>query len=513
MRQSGSPRGRRSTSSTTSTSDAAARDHAGLDRLPGRAECEPRPGQRPRPDGDRPARPSTSATSTARANPRPADGGPDERRGVRPPLAPATGDWTIRVRAQNVPQGGRQPFALVATGSFGGWPDPPPKRIYLRRRRILVLEPARPNPFSRSTSIGFSFPREANARLTVHDAAGARRHPCRRTPARGLPFLRLVRGTPPRGELPLQARDGGRLDHPKDDAAALGRALAGGDAGPPLYSRTAWRRNPWASTDPKTGGSVPFEIRPQARDAAEVRARHEANRIAWNEGAVAYREEIEETVRFLRAGGSNLHPVERANLGVLKDWCATAIHLQCASGRDTLSLRNEGVANLVGIDISDLHIENARATATALGWHAAFVRCDVLDTPHEFDGDGRSRLHGPRRLLLDPRSGRLGGRRLPPLEAGRPILVLRRPSGHLALRFRRGGRMFPPGSTTSATPRARADGLPSIWGTSASRSRSMRSSTSGSGRSQTSMAHSCGRDSRSSGSANTRTATGTRSPI
>jgi SAM-dependent methyltransferase len=138
--------------------------------------------------------------------------------------------------------------------------------------------------------------------------------------------------------------------------------------------------------DPKTGGSVPFEIRPQARDAAEVRACHEANRIAWNEGAVAYSEEIEETVRFLRSGGSNLHPVERANLGVLKDWCSSAIHLQCASGRDTLSLRNEGVANLTGIDISDLHIENARATATALGWPATFVRCDLLDTPHEFDG-------------------------------------------------------------------------------------------------------------------------------
>ncbi len=136
----------------------------------------------------------------------------------------------------------------------------------------------------------------------------------------------------------------------------------------------------------KTGGSVPFEIRPQARDEAEVRAWHEANRIAWNQGAVAYADEIESTVRFLRSGGSNLHPVERVNLGELKRWCATAIHLQCASGRDTLSLRNEGVRNLIGIDISDLHIENARTIAGTLGWQATFVRCDVLDTPHEFDG-------------------------------------------------------------------------------------------------------------------------------
>jgi len=138
--------------------------------------------------------------------------------------------------------------------------------------------------------------------------------------------------------------------------------------------------------DPKTGGSVPFEIHPPARDAADVRARHEANRIAWNEGAGAYTLEIEETVRFLGAGGSNLHPVERANLGDLRGWCARAIHLQCASGRDTLSLVNEGVPSVVGIDISDVHVENARATAASLGWDATFIRCDVLDAPHDLDG-------------------------------------------------------------------------------------------------------------------------------
>jgi SAM-dependent methyltransferase len=141
-----------------------------------------------------------------------------------------------------------------------------------------------------------------------------------------------------------------------------------------------------SENDRKTGGSLPFEIQPPARDAAEVRERHEANRIAWNEGAAAYAEEVEETIRFLRGGGSNLHPGERANLGDLRPWCRKAIHLQCASGRDTLSLLNEGVAEVVGIDISDLHIENARRTAAALGWNAIFLRCDVLDAPHELDG-------------------------------------------------------------------------------------------------------------------------------
>lgn len=141
-----------------------------------------------------------------------------------------------------------------------------------------------------------------------------------------------------------------------------------------------------SENEPRTGGSLPFQVVQPARDAAEVRTRHEANRAAWNEGAVAYEQEVEQTVAFLRAGGSNLHPVERRNLGDLRTWCRSAIHLQCASGRDTLSLRNEGVMELTGVDISDLHIANARRTADALGWDATFLRCDLLDTPHSLDG-------------------------------------------------------------------------------------------------------------------------------
>ena len=123
-----------------------------------------------------------------------------------------------------------------------------------------------------------------------------------------------------------------------------------------------------------------------AVSADEVRARHDANRAAWNEGAARYTEEIEETIAFLRAGGSNLHPVERVNLGDLRAWCGTAIHLQCASGRDTLSLWNEGVPRVVGVDISDVHIANARRISEALGAPATWYRCDILDAPHELDG-------------------------------------------------------------------------------------------------------------------------------
>ncbi|NJK79173.1 MAG: class I SAM-dependent methyltransferase [Chloroflexaceae bacterium] len=126
-----------------------------------------------------------------------------------------------------------------------------------------------------------------------------------------------------------------------------------------------------------------------ARSTTEAKARHAANRAAWNEGAAQYTAELVDTIDFLRTGGSNVHPIERANLaryGTLSAWCHTAIHLQCASGRDTLSLWNEGVRRVIGVDISDVHIENARQTSAALGATARWYCCDVLDTPQALDG-------------------------------------------------------------------------------------------------------------------------------
>jgi SAM-dependent methyltransferase len=123
----------------------------------------------------------------------------------------------------------------------------------------------------------------------------------------------------------------------------------------------------------------------------EVRARHEANRANWNASAEAYTQTLQATVEFILEGKSNLATVERANLGDLRSWCQHAIHLQCASGKDTLSLLNEGVNRVTGVDISDVHIENARKTCAALAARghpvqAEWVRCDVLDTPHTLDG-------------------------------------------------------------------------------------------------------------------------------
>jgi SAM-dependent methyltransferase len=120
---------------------------------------------------------------------------------------------------------------------------------------------------------------------------------------------------------------------------------------------------------------------------ATVRDYHEANRQGWNEGAAHYTEGLEKTLASLRAGHSSLHPIERAHLGDLRAWCGTAIHLQCASGEDTLSLWLEGAQRVVGVDSSDVHIANARQLSAMLNAPAVWYRCDALDTPHELDGE------------------------------------------------------------------------------------------------------------------------------
>jgi SAM-dependent methyltransferase len=104
-----------------------------------------------------------------------------------------------------------------------------------------------------------------------------------------------------------------------------------------------------------------------------TRAYHASNRRAWNQAAVAYRRTRPQTVEFLRKGG------------ILKAWCETAIHLQCAAGEDTLSLLNLGAPRVVGIDISEDMIDAARATSAELGASATWICCDVLDAPADLN--------------------------------------------------------------------------------------------------------------------------------
>jgi len=130
-------------------------------------------------------------------------------------------------------------------------------------------------------------------------------------------------------------------------------------------------------------------VRPAtAAELADPRAMHAANRAAWNEAAERYAGWFDEAVALIRAGGSNLFPVEHELLGDLRAGSGTAraIHLQCAGGRDTLSLWNLGAREVIGIDISPRMLELAGRLSKATGAPARWIETDVLDAPHVLDG-------------------------------------------------------------------------------------------------------------------------------
>jgi SAM-dependent methyltransferase len=121
-------------------------------------------------------------------------------------------------------------------------------------------------------------------------------------------------------------------------------------------------------------------------EAADVTAMHATTRAAWDEAAEQYERWLPEAIELIRSGGSNLFPVEEDLLGDLSGWCRRAIHLQCAGGRDTLSLWNLGAESVVGVDYSPRLLDLARRLTEATGAPATWVEADVLAVPHDLDG-------------------------------------------------------------------------------------------------------------------------------
>src|SRR6187401_2214690 len=128
--------------------------------------------------------------------------------------------------------------------------------------------------------------------------------------------------------------------------------------------------------------------RPSAAELADVAGMHAANRAAWDQAAERYEGWFDEAVDLIRSGGTNLFPVEAALIGDLHGRCRRAIHLQCAGGRDTLSLWNLGAQEVVGIDFSPRMLELAGRLSDATGAQARWIEADVLETPHDLDGTG-----------------------------------------------------------------------------------------------------------------------------
>ena len=120
-------------------------------------------------------------------------------------------------------------------------------------------------------------------------------------------------------------------------------------------------------------------------EAADVRAMHATTRRAWDEAAERYEGWFDEAVALIRSGGVNLFGAEVELIGDLHGRCRRAIHLQCAGGRDTLSLWNLGADEVVGVDFSPRMLDLAQRLTAATGAPASWIQSDVLDTPRELD--------------------------------------------------------------------------------------------------------------------------------
>src|ERR1700693_135850 len=105
--------------------------------------------------------------------------------------------------------------------------------------------------------------------------------------------------------------------------------------------------------------------RPTPAELADIPTMHAANRIAWDQAAERYEGWFDESVAQIRAGGCSLFPVEQDLICDLRGQCRRAIHLQCAGGRDTLSLWNLGADEVVGVDFSPRMLDLARRLAGA----------------------------------------------------------------------------------------------------------------------------------------------------
>ena len=104
------------------------------------------------------------------------------------------------------------------------------------------------------------------------------------------------------------------------------------------------------------------------------------NRRAWNEIAEVRGRRWEEKypAEFYTSGGCTLSTEVLEAAGAVVG--RRVLHLQCATGEDTLSWAVKG-AQATGVDISDAQIEIARRKATAANLEVNFVAADVLALP------------------------------------------------------------------------------------------------------------------------------------
>jgi len=122
----------------------------------------------------------------------------------------------------------------------------------------------------------------------------------------------------------------------------------------------------------------------------------EKNRRAWNEIADV-RQATQPSAEFFRQGGSTLDPRELQAVSDIRG--KKLLHLQCATGEDTLSWTVAG-ADATGIDISERQIVLAQQKAVEASLSTHFVAADIYALPSELQVSSFDYVYTGRGVLV-----------------------------------------------------------------------------------------------------------------
>lgn len=100
------------------------------------------------------------------------------------------------------------------------------------------------------------------------------------------------------------------------------------------------------------------------------------NRIAWNNKVKSHLKSKFYDMESFSKGVSSLNEIELQLLGNPSG--KSVLHLQCHFGQDTISMSRLG-AVAVGVDLSDIAIDEARKIAETENANASFICCDLYE--------------------------------------------------------------------------------------------------------------------------------------
>jgi SAM-dependent methyltransferase len=102
----------------------------------------------------------------------------------------------------------------------------------------------------------------------------------------------------------------------------------------------------------------------------------EANRNLWNQRTAIHKDSSFYNLEGFKAGENVLTPIELNELGDVKG--KSMLHLQCHFGMDSLNWARLG-ADVTGVDLSDVAINEARQLNDELKMNARFICANIYD--------------------------------------------------------------------------------------------------------------------------------------